>query len=190
MKKNYNHLAKLLVGILIIALIKLAIEKIIQYFTFPSAIIIAVTMVTWGFLAFASFLFIRNWLVAYRESIQSSHDPYQFLLAKHGDNESHVENITRDFRGFYWQLHINIPGEKALEEHHNRKEKAGEIKIKNIEGPYCPKDGCRMDQEKTYFGKHRFRCHHCHYQKKKTENSDTMMHDLREIVDLKEVKES
>lgn len=187
--KSRDYLGSFLLLFLMVAGMKWVIEEALHYFAVPSNVISTVTIVGWGILAVISFLFLRNWIVAYRQSNQkednSDLDREMFLLNIGRDSDSHSENITGKFRGLYWQLHIRLP--KGQTSGLRETDKAEKTHLQYVEGPYCPKDQCRMNEEKTYFGKYRFRCHGCQYKTKKTESSVTLMHDIRETADVKKM---
>lgn len=190
MMKDYrDRLGAFLVGILVIAVIKWMTERVLRYLAVSSNVIMVITIGGWGMLALASFLFLRNWIVAYREQyqVEGDLDPgYEmFGLRQDRNSDVHTENIMEEFRGLYWRLYLRVSDGEVPTTDQRETDKTEKIDIPSIEGPYCPKDECILYQEKTYFGKYRFRCHFCQYHTKKTESSATLIQDLRNTIDVK-----
>src|SRR5699024_8020799 len=94
------------------------------------------------------FLFLKKRLVAYRDDKQSDGSIF-FLPTGYDDRRVHNEVITEEIKGFLWLLHFSFPRGRNVEEYRNGKRSIREIKIESINGPYCPKDECEMNEEKT-----------------------------------------
>lgn len=182
-KNKRDHLGILLVSIFIIAILKWLTETILRYFAVSTDIITGVTITGWGLFTFCSLWFLRNWTVSYRESYQTKEEDSEFahelFLLKQGSGV-HMEDITGEFRGLYWRLHIRIPKEEGPSAYQKGTENHSDIQIQYVEGPYCPRDNCSMKQKRTYLGKYQFRCQNCHYKMKKTDSKSTLIHDLQE----------
>lgn len=194
MRRKRDHLSTLLISLLILAILKWMAETTLRYLAVSADIIMAVTITGWGLCTVCSFLFLRNWIVAYRESYQSEEEAPDFahdlfLLNRDRESDAHIKDITGGFRGLYWRLHIRVPKGKELTEYQHRTASHNDSHIQDVEGPYCPQDQCNMKQERTYFGKYRFRCHYCHYKMKKTASRETLMQDLRETADVQKMLE-
>lgn len=194
MNKSINKLKGLLVLILFVALMKLAIESVLRHFeTISTDAVKMVTISAWGLIAFTSLMFLKNWLVTYRDNKQNEQIFYPsydiHLLKTKNKRDSHTEKIIGDFKDFLWHFYVVLPKDSTIEEYQNEEGNIKEAKLDDIRGPYCPNDECKMVQKKTYLGKYKFRCPYCNYRNKTKENDITLINDLKRIFDSKIEKE-
>lgn len=192
MRKSNDHLGMFFMLLTLIAMMKWMMEEILRYYAIASGTIMMVTVGGWVLLAVLSFLFLRDWIVAYRESNQEEENPdldREMFFLNNDPNISSSEDVTREFRGLHWRFHVHVPQNQELERRQTQASKTKAVQMKYVEGPYCPQEECSMNQKKTYFGKYRFQCPCCSYRISSTENSETLIHDLKKMVDVNKILE-
>src|SRR5699024_7924020 len=108
-----------------------------------------------------------------------------FLLNR--DTGVHMEDITGEFRGLYWRLHIRIPKEEDPSISQQNIKNHNDFQIQYVEGPYCPQDNGSMTQERTYLGKYQFRCQYCQYKIKQSDSRGTLIQNLQETADVQQM---
>lgn len=121
------------------------------------------------FLVFLIIVLIRFFIKKRIDKLQD--DPSSFFVMR-----DYKGTIKMDYFGFTWNVFFDYLSEpwisNGLEK--VRFEDLKEVKIGEVEGPYCPKDKRKMKDTRAYWGYYKYKCPKCKYKKRSLKNLTTL----------------
>ncbi|WP_026701703.1 hypothetical protein [Salibacterium aidingense] len=149
--------------------------RITQLLGIPGYVYTSLLIILFFWTIYGVFSIYRNWVIKVRESKQ--YNPTSF---KGGFYNAGNPQIYYEYGGFKWIIYIENRDIHVQFSHTTQYS----IDIDHVIGPLCPKENCISDLNmvKTYFGKYKFTCPACSFNRTRSKNANTLARDMKKTL--------